>query len=91
LHAIYIRHPNEQSFCLRHFLVSLKLKVWSDEIGNLVRWRVLPDFQRVCATYEIHFTEALLSPQSPVARRLLKMLDKVGLCFDMGRITLQDR
>jgi hypothetical protein len=88
--AICNRHRSEQFFCLSHFLVSLKLKVWSDEIGNLVRCRVLSDFQRFCATYEIRFAEALLSPQSPVARRLLKMLGRVELSFDMGRITIQD-
>jgi hypothetical protein len=90
LRAICTRHRNEQFFCPRLFLMSLKLKVWSDEIGTLVRCCVLPGFQRLCATYEIRFPEAILSPQSPVARPLLKMLGKVGLSFDMGRITIQD-
>jgi hypothetical protein len=88
--AVCNRHRNEQFFCLRHFLVSLKLNVWSDEIGNLVRCRVLLDCQRLCTTYEIRFAEALLSPQSPVARQLLKMLGKVGLSFDMSRTPIQD-
>jgi hypothetical protein len=51
---------------------------------------VFPDFQRLCVTDEIRFAEALLPPHSPVARRLLKMLGKIGLSFDMGRITIQD-
>jgi hypothetical protein len=86
--AICDRHRNEQFFCLRHFLVSLK--VWSDAIGNLVRCRVLPDSRRLCATYKIRFAEALLSPQSPVARWMLKILDKVRFYFHMGRITIQN-
>jgi hypothetical protein len=90
LRAVYALHGNEQFFCLRHFLVSLKLKIWSDDVGNLIRCCVRGNFERLCAIYQRHFAEALVSRHSPKATRLVKVLGNMGLSFEEGRIVSQD-
>jgi hypothetical protein len=80
-------HQNDQFLCLRHFLRSLKHRMWSEEIGNLIRCRAPDDFERLCAEYQTRFSSALdIGPTSPEARRLRKLLGKVGLNVAAGRI-----
>jgi hypothetical protein len=91
LQAICTSHDNDQFFCLRHFLVSLKLRMWSEEIGNLIRCRVVGDYGRLCAEYEPRFAEAITDPNSPQGKHLLKMLRMVGLGMTNGRIGVDDQ
>jgi hypothetical protein len=79
LRAVCALHGNEQFFCLRHFLVSLKLKIWSDEVGNLMRCPVCGDFECFCIICQRRFAETLVNRHSPEAIRLVKVLGNVGL------------
>jgi hypothetical protein len=90
LRTVCALHGNEQFSYLRHFLVSLKLKIWSDEVGNFIRCRVRGDFERLCAIYQRRFAETLVSRHSPEMICLVKILGNVGLSFEEGRIIVQD-
>jgi hypothetical protein len=70
--------------------MSLKLKIWGDEVGNLIRYLVRGDFERLCAIYQRRFAEALMSRHFAKAIRLVKVLANVGLSFEEGRIIVQD-
>jgi hypothetical protein len=53
LHSVYDAHHNARLVCLSHLLVSLKTRSFTDEVGNLVRYRVAADFGplgAVCAS-----------------------------------------
>jgi hypothetical protein len=82
LRAVCRRHENPQFICLRHLLVSLKRKLFSDEVGLLVRCRVRGDYDRLCAAYVPIFAAA----EGSDARLLARTLAKVGLEFVSGEI-----
>jgi hypothetical protein len=82
LQAICNRHNNQQFFCLRHLLLILKRKRFSEEVGQLVRCRVPDDYQRLCALYQPIFRTA----EGTDARLLSHTLAKVGLAFEAGEI-----
>jgi hypothetical protein len=91
LRSVCTQHGSDQFPCLRHVLVSEKRKVWSDEIGNLIRCRVGDDFARLCAEYEPRLSRALdAGSGSPGVKRLGKLLARVGLGLRWGRIAILD-
>jgi hypothetical protein len=87
LRSVCAAHANQQFICLRHLLLTLKRKLFSDEVGQLVRCRVQDDYARLCALYEPIFTQAAESDR----RLLSRTLAKVGLAFESGRIQQLDR
>jgi hypothetical protein len=91
LRAVCAEHAHPQFFCLRHFLVSLKCKLWSNEIGNLIRCRVHHDFRNLCRQYEPRFAEALRDPGSARAKRLGKVLQTVGLAMSADGIVVSEQ
>lgn len=58
--------------------------------GNLIRCRAVDDFREICAQYEPRFAEALLDQRSARAKRLCKVLEKVGLAMTSGRIVISN-
>jgi hypothetical protein len=64
--VVCIDHEKQQFLCLRHFLVSVKRKMWSHEAGTLIHCRVRDDFQQVWTEYAPRFAEALQNPSCPV-------------------------
>jgi hypothetical protein len=87
LHAICQDHANWQFLCLRRFLVSLKRRVWNEEVGNLIRCRDREDFSRLCAEYEPRFRQPLEDPEAAEGTRSVKLLERVGLVMSGGRTT----
>jgi hypothetical protein len=90
LRSVCAAHHNPQFLCLRHFLRSLGRKLWSEEVGNLIRCRTQGDFDRLCAEYEPRFAHALEDPTSPRPERLLKLLNNIGLWLSSGSIRVVD-
>jgi hypothetical protein len=91
LRSVYRQRRNEQFLCLRHFLVSLKRKVWSEEIGNLIRCGVSQDFDCLRAEYEPRLLQALEAGSgSPVAKRPRKLLANFGLGLISGHVVVVD-
>jgi hypothetical protein len=91
LRAVWINHENQQFLCLRHFLVSLKRKMWSHEAGTLMCCCVRDDCQRVCPEYAPRSAGALQDPVSLSAVRLGKTLTKIGLAVDGGAIVISNQ
>ena len=71
--------------------MSLRRKVWSQEVGNLIRCRVVEDFNNLCRQYEPRFAKALQDPGSAIARRLCKVLESVGLVMGAEGIVVSDQ
>jgi hypothetical protein len=86
LRAVCTRHGNQQFICLRHLLLTLKRKLFSEEVGQLVRCRVQDDYDRLCGLYAPIFAVA----EGSDARLLCRTLAKVGLAFDAGVIAQFD-
>jgi hypothetical protein len=74
-----------QLFCLRHFLLSLKPKELSCQIGNLVKCRTEDDFESLRRMYEVEF-QKVTEPnrRKPLDRRLAK----AGLGYTEGRLDI---
>jgi hypothetical protein len=91
LRAVCASHSNRHFLCLRHFLVSLKHKLWSQEVGNLIRCRVATDLHELCAQYEPRFAAAVQDPSSTSGKRLCKVLERVGLVMTQGRLMVSNQ
>jgi hypothetical protein len=82
LHAVCERHDRPQFFCLRHVLVNLKRKLFSEEVGNLVRCGVQGDYNGLCEAY----THISAAAEGSDTHQLFRTLAKVGLAFESGEI-----
>jgi hypothetical protein len=91
IRSVCREHHHEQFLCLRHFLACLKRKAWSEAIGNLIRCGVSEDFACLCAEHEPRFLQALeAGSESPVAKRLRKLLANVRLGLISGHVAVVD-
>jgi hypothetical protein len=79
LRALCARNGQTQLICLRHFLVSLKLKEFSVPVGNSVKYQTESEFQTLKALYEAEFRSVTDQKRHGL---LLQTLKKAGLAYD---------
>jgi hypothetical protein len=87
LTSLCARHGQLQLFCLRHFLLSLKLKEFSLPVGNLVKCRSEGEFASLKVLYEAEFRAVSEARRSDLLRRTLR---KAGLSFTGSEIVIED-
>jgi hypothetical protein len=87
LRALCHRHDQRQLICLRHFLLSLKLKEFSLPVGNLVKCRTGDEFADLRTMYENEFRDVRDARRRQLLARTLR---KAGLAFIEEKIVIAD-
>lgn len=89
LTSLCARHGQCQLFCLRHFLLSLKLKEFSLPVGNLVKARSQEEFSVLKQLYEQEFRDIPDERRRDLLKRTLR---KAGLALteDESEIIISD-
>jgi hypothetical protein len=80
------KHQQIHLLCLRHFLVSLKQRRFSLQVGNLVKCRSEMEFQTLKDVYQSEFSEII----GDARKELNQTLAKAGLGFNGFEIVIID-
>ena len=74
--------------CLRHFLVSLKSKPFSYQVGQIIKCKCKKDSKKLLKQYSEDFAKI---DDTSLKKQLEQALGKIGMCYNNGVLFITDQ